>query len=69
VEAVAHAQTGLVVPPRSAGAAAAALARLAAQPEWARQLGDRGQERQREHFGGEAMVHRYERAVAEVAAR
>jgi glycosyltransferase involved in cell wall biosynthesis len=69
VEAVAHAQTGLVVPPRDTGAAAAALARLAAQPEWARQLGERGQERQREHFGGEAMVDRYERALAEVATR
>ena len=55
--------------PRDAGAAAAALARLAAQPEWARELGERGRARQRERFGGEAMVDGYERALAEVATR
>jgi glycosyltransferase involved in cell wall biosynthesis len=69
VEAVAHAQTGLVVAPRDIGAAAAALARLAAQPEWARELGARGQERQRRLFAGEAMVDGYQRALAEVATR
>jgi glycosyltransferase involved in cell wall biosynthesis len=68
-EAVAHAQTGLVVAPRDTGAAAGALARLAAQPEWARQLGERGRERQRERFDGEAMVDGYGRALAEVATR
>ena len=55
--------------PRDTGAAAAALARLAAQPEWARELGERGRERQRERFDGEAMVDGYERALAEVASR
>ena len=69
VEAVAHAQTGLVVAPRDTGAAAAALARLAAQPAWARELGERGRERQRELFDGEAMVDGYARALAEVATR
>lgn len=69
VEAVAHAQTGLIVPPRDTGAAAAALARLAAQPAWARELGERGRERQRELFDGEAMVDGYERTLAEVATR
>jgi glycosyltransferase involved in cell wall biosynthesis len=68
-EAVAHAQTGLVVPPADTAAATAALARLAAQPEWARELGERGRERQRERFDGKAMVEGYERALAEVAAR
>jgi glycosyltransferase involved in cell wall biosynthesis len=68
-EAVAHAETGIVVPPRDTGAAAAALARLAAQPEWARELGEHGQERWRERFSGEAMVDGYERALAEVATR
>jgi glycosyltransferase involved in cell wall biosynthesis len=68
-EAVAHAQTGIVVAPRDTAAAAGALARLAAQPEWARQLGERGRERQRERFGGESMVDGYERALAEVATR
>jgi glycosyltransferase involved in cell wall biosynthesis len=68
-EAVAHAQTGLVVPAREGPAAAHALARLAAQPEWARELGEAGRERQREHFSGPAMVERYEAALAEVAKR
>jgi glycosyltransferase involved in cell wall biosynthesis len=68
-EAVAHAQTGLIVPPRDVSAAAGALARLGAQPEWARELGERGRERQRELFTGEAMVRRYEGALAEVATR
>ena len=48
---------------------AAALARLAAQPDWARELGERGRARQRERFSGEAMVEGYERALAEVATR
>ena len=65
-EAVSHAQTGLVVAPDGGGGA---LARLAAQPEWARELGERGRARQRELFSGEAMVERYERALAEVATR
>jgi glycosyltransferase involved in cell wall biosynthesis len=68
-EAVAHAETGLVVQPGDVGAAAGALARLAVQPEWARELGERGRERQRERFSGEAMVAGYERALAEVATR
>jgi glycosyltransferase involved in cell wall biosynthesis len=68
-EAVAHAETGLVVQPGDTAAAAAALARLAVQPEWARELGQRGQERQRERYSGEAMVDGYEQALAEVATR
>jgi glycosyltransferase involved in cell wall biosynthesis len=65
-EAVAHAETGLVV---DRAAAPGALARLAAQPEWARELGERGRDRQRERFSGEAMVDGYARALAEVATR
>jgi glycosyltransferase involved in cell wall biosynthesis len=65
-EAVVHAETGLVVAP---GEAAGALARLAAQPEWARELGERGRARQRERFSGEAMVEGYASALAEVATR
>jgi glycosyltransferase involved in cell wall biosynthesis len=68
-EAVAHEQTGLVVAPRDAAGAAAALARLAARPEWARELGENGRARQREHFAGESMVDGYARALAEVAPR
>ena len=62
-------QTGLVVPPRDPGAAAAALARLASRPDWARELGERGRARQRERFSGAAMVDGYRRALAEVATR
>ena len=65
-EAVAHAETGLVV---DRTGAAGALARLAAQPEWARELGERGRGRQRERFSGDAMVEGYARALAEVATR
>ncbi|MEA2419287.1 MAG: hypothetical protein QOE60_1493 [Thermoleophilaceae bacterium] len=65
-DAVVHAQTGLVVAPDGG---AAALTRLAAQPDWAQELGARGRERQRERFSGEAMVEGYERAIAEVATR
>jgi glycosyltransferase involved in cell wall biosynthesis len=65
-EAVVHAQTGLVV---DRATAAGALARLAAQPDWARELGERGRARQRERFSGEAMVDGYERVLAEVATR
>jgi glycosyltransferase involved in cell wall biosynthesis len=68
-EAVAHAQTGLVVAAGDEDAAAAALARLAVQPDWARELGERGRARQRERFSGEAMVDGYARALTEVIAR
>jgi glycosyltransferase involved in cell wall biosynthesis len=68
-EVVAHVQTGLVVAPGDRPAATAALARLAANPEWARELGERGRERQRERFTGEAMVEGYEQALAAVATR
>jgi glycosyltransferase involved in cell wall biosynthesis len=68
-EAVAHEQTGIVVPARDPAAAAAALVRLASRPDWARELGERGRERQRQRFGGDAMVHGYLRALAQVATR
>jgi glycosyltransferase involved in cell wall biosynthesis len=68
-EAVADGVTGVVVPPRDNAAAADALARLAAEPERAREMGERGRARQRERFSGEAMVDGYLRALAEVAAR
>jgi glycosyltransferase involved in cell wall biosynthesis len=68
-EAVAHAETGLVVAAGDEAGAAAALARLAVQPDWARELGERGRARQRERFGGEAMVEGYAAALAEVATR
>jgi glycosyltransferase involved in cell wall biosynthesis len=58
-----------VVPPGDTEAAAAALASLAADPDRARSMGERGHARQRERFDGEEMVERYWRALAEVATR
>jgi glycosyltransferase involved in cell wall biosynthesis len=68
-EAVADGETGLVVPPGDTEAAAAALAKLAADPDAAREMGERGRTRQRQHFDGEAMVDGYWRALQEVATR
>ncbi|MEA2332355.1 MAG: hypothetical protein QOH58_2493 [Thermoleophilaceae bacterium] len=68
-EAVADGDTGFVVPPGDVAAAGAALADLAARPERARAMGERGRERQRTRFSGEAMVDGYLRALREVAAR
>src|SRR5215218_3952370 len=66
-EAVADGTTGIVVAPGDVEAAAAALARLAADRGLARGMGERGRERQRERFDGETMVDRYLGALAEVA--
>jgi glycosyltransferase involved in cell wall biosynthesis len=68
-EAVVHGETGLVVAPGDTAAAAAALAKLAADPAAAKAMGERGRARQREHFDGEAMVDGYWRALEEVATR
>jgi glycosyltransferase involved in cell wall biosynthesis len=68
-EAVADGETGTVVAPGDAGAAADALAALAADPDRARSMGERALARQRERFGGEAMVDGYWRALEEVATR
>jgi glycosyltransferase involved in cell wall biosynthesis len=66
-EAVADGETGIVVPPCDTEAAAAALAQLAADPARAQAMGERGRARQRERYGGEAMVAGYWRALEEVA--
>jgi glycosyltransferase involved in cell wall biosynthesis len=68
-EAVADGETGMVVPPGDPDAAAAALAKLAADPARAQAMGERGRTRQRERFDGEAMVDGYWRALEEVATR
>jgi glycosyltransferase involved in cell wall biosynthesis len=68
-EAVADGETGIVVPAGDAPAAAGALAELAADPSRAREMGERGRLRQRERFGGEAMVEGYLRALEGVARR
>jgi glycosyltransferase involved in cell wall biosynthesis len=66
-EAVAHGETGLIVPAGDVGAAEGALLELAADPERARRMGAAGRARQRELFGGEAMVDRYRQALERVA--
>jgi glycosyltransferase involved in cell wall biosynthesis len=68
-EAVSDGETGIVVPPANAAAAATALATLAADPEKARAMGEAGRARQRARFSGEAMVEGYWRALEEVATR
>lgn len=68
-EAVVDGETGIVVPPGETAAAAAALAKLAADPVAAQALGERGRTRQREHFDGDAMVDGYWRALEDVATR
>jgi len=68
-EAVADGETGLLVAAGDGAAAAAALAQLAADPARAREMGERGRARQRQRFGGEAMVDGYWRALEQVARR
>ena len=68
-EAVADGETGLVVPAGDPDAAAAALIGLADHPGQASRMGERGRARQRERFGGEAMVDGYLRALEEVSVR
>jgi glycosyltransferase involved in cell wall biosynthesis len=68
-EAVIDGETGRVVPPGDAGAAATALTELAADTAAAQEMGARGRDRQRERFDGEAMVDGYWRALEEVATR
>ena len=67
-EAVADGRTGRVVPPGDGRAFASALASLAADPGAAARLGEAGRSRQRERFGGAAMIDRYERLLEETAA-
>ena len=49
-EVVVHGENGLLIPPRDAGALAAALERLLSDPAWARQLGAKARTHVREHF-------------------
>jgi glycosyltransferase involved in cell wall biosynthesis len=67
-EAVADGETGFVVPPGELDATARAIASLAADPERAAAMGERGRERQRERFGGEAMVEAYARTFEALVA-
>ena len=60
-------ETGLVVQPGDVGAFATALLRLAAEPEWARSLGEAGRVRQRALFDVDAMADAYAATFREVA--
>jgi glycosyltransferase involved in cell wall biosynthesis len=62
-EQIEHERTGLLVAPGDVSGVAAALARLAADPATARAMGERGRERQRERFDGDAMVDGYQRVL------
>ena len=66
-DAVAPGVTGLLARPGDAGGVAEALLALAADPTAAARMGEAGQARQREHFGGEGMVTRYLRLFEESA--
>lgn len=62
-----HERTALVVPPRDAGALAAAIARLAADPARRRELGEAARRRCVEGFSLERMLDRMEALYREVA--
>jgi glycosyltransferase involved in cell wall biosynthesis len=68
MEAVVDGRTGLLVPPDDAGALAAALVRLHADPELRARLGAEGPRRLAEGFAAEQMVAAYERLYREVLA-
>jgi glycosyltransferase involved in cell wall biosynthesis len=68
MEAVVDGRTGLLVPPDEAGALAAALVRLHADPELRARLGAEGPRRLAEGFAAEQMVAAYERLYREVLA-
>jgi glycosyltransferase involved in cell wall biosynthesis len=57
-EAVLNGETGLIVPPRDAGALAMAIRRVLDKPEWATAMGAAGRERARCEFSAETMVRR-----------
>ncbi len=61
--------SGLLVPPGDAAALAAALERLAREPDLAARLGDAGYRRLRERFSWEAIVARWEAVYQAAAAR
>jgi glycosyltransferase involved in cell wall biosynthesis len=68
-EQVVDGETGHLVPAGNAEPIRQALLALAADPDRAREMGAAGRRRQRERFGGEAMVHGYLRAFEEAVRR
>lgn len=67
-EAVEHAVSGLVVPPRDPAALGAAILALARDPGRRRQLGEAGRARVLAHFSLDACVARYARLYTALAA-
>lgn len=65
-ELVVEDETGLLVRPGDVGGLATALLRLAAEPEWARSLGDAGRARQRALFDADAMTDAYSTVLRDV---
>jgi D-inositol-3-phosphate glycosyltransferase len=55
-EIVGHAEHGLLIPPRDPEALASSLARLLADPDWARALGDRARDHVRTNFSLERLA-------------
>jgi glycosyltransferase involved in cell wall biosynthesis len=68
-ELVVEGQTGLLVKPADAGALAAAVTRVLAEPAEARRLGENGLARVRSRFTIEAMVRKYETIYDEALGR
>ena len=68
-EQVVDGETGHLVPAGDPEPIRRALLALAADPDRAHQMGAAGRRRQREHFGGEAMVDGYVHAFEEAVRR
>lgn len=64
VEVVTDRATGLLIPPRDAGALAAAVAELAGDPAARARMGEAGLQRVRKDFSESGMVDRYEDVLA-----
>jgi starch synthase len=60
LEVVVDGETGLLVEPEDAEALAGAIARLLAEPELARRMGQAGRQRAQETFGWAAHLEAYE---------
>jgi glycosyltransferase involved in cell wall biosynthesis len=65
-EAVVHEETGLLVPSGDPAALAAAIERLFAHPEMAREFGAAGRRRVEREFGMDRMTSAYERLYVDV---
>lgn len=68
-EAIVHGVTGLLAPPRDAGALASAIMKLLADPIRAQEMGRSAKRRAEEEFSLERMVRDMERLYCELAGR